>query len=267
MPRFVFAETPDSRASNGNPPTMTLKYRASGDGAESEAFVHAYALQASPRVYNTIYGTIFRQDIQLEPVGYKLWHVTVPYDDKPVQLETWTWNYDSTGGSFHIKASKGTVARYGFAPNCGGLIGVKGNGDTDVEGADIVIPALKLNVQYHHTAGELDLDYAMFIADLTGTVNSTPMFNRAPGEVLFLGGTGSDGTQAPVEGTYQFAISRNLQGLIVGAISGINKDGWDLAWIRWTDAADLNAPCKQPQGVYIERVYDRIDLRGFLGFG
>lgn len=264
MPQFMFTETPDSRASTGNPPTLTLKFRASGPGTEDEAFVHAMALQATPLIYPTIYGNLIRDDVRLEPQGYQLWHVSVPYVKRTTPQGSWSWSFDTTGGSFHIKASKQTVNRFGTAPDCKQLIGVH---DDEVEGTDIVIPALKITVTFKHPLGVVTLDYASFIADITGTVNSARFLRRNPGEVLFLGGTGSDGTQAEAEVTYQFAVQKSLQNQIVGAISGVNKEGWDVAWIRWKDASESGLPVKQPQGIYIERVYDRIDLGGVLGFG
>lgn len=264
MAAFQFEEMPDSRSATANPPTATLRYRASGDGAETASFVHSFAYNATPAILATVWGNLFRDDIKLEPRGWKLWTVTVPYGKNVTPRESWTWSFDTTGGSFHIKASKGTVNRYGTAPDCKQLIGVHEN---EVDGADIVIPALKINVNYKHPQGELTLDHAYTIANLTGMVNDGPMLRRAAGEVLFLGGTGSDGTQAEAEAGYQFAISANLQSQVVGAISGINKDGWDIAWIRWIDAIDNGLPVKQPMGVYIERVYHRVDLAAALGFG
>jgi hypothetical protein len=260
---FKWRELSDSRPTTAAEPTAKLRYLASG--TMDEVFVQAYALQATPVIYTSLWGVLYRKDILVDPDGYNRWQVTVPYGKHDTQNGNWTWSFDTTGGSFHIKASKGTVAKYpSNAPDFKQLIGVHGD---EVDGADVVIPSMKLNVTYKHPQGVVNMPFAMTIFALTGKVNGTPMFTRPAGEVLFLGGTGSDGTSAEAEAGYQFAISPNLQGLIVGAITNIQKDGWDIAWIKWKDATDSGKPVKHPDAVYIERVYERTDLAAALGFG
>lgn len=264
MPNFVFAELPDSRDSTGEPPTFNLRYKATG--TQDEAFVNAYAYAATPAIWGTFYGVLFRQDIRVEPNGFNCWKVTVPYGkgSKPPTGQ-WTFSFDTTGGSFHIKASKETVNSYGTSPpDFKQLIGVHGD---DVDGADIVIPALKINVAYKHPQGVVTIAMAKTLARLTGKVNNASFLTFDAGEVLFLGATGSDGTQTEAEVGYQFACEENLQNQVVGAISSINKDGWDIAWIKWKDAVDGGLPVKQPEFVYVERVYERVDLAAALGFG
>jgi hypothetical protein len=244
-------------------PALTLRFLATG--TMEDEFVKAYAMTATPLVYGSVWGNLFRSDITVAPDGFNRWLVTVPYGQNVAPTASWSWSYDSTGGSFHIKASKATVAKYpAGAPDFKQLIGVHGD---DVDGADIVIPSMKITVNYKHPLGFLTLDYAYTIGSLTGYVNSATMLRRPAGEVLFLGGTGSDGTTAEVEATYQFAVSKNLQNAVVGAITGIQKDGWDVAWIKWKDASDGGKPVKQPESIYVERVYDRINLAAALGFG
>jgi hypothetical protein len=193
--------------------------------------------------------------------------VEVPYARKTNQPPTgqWSFSFDTTGGSFHIKASKETVNSYGTdPPDFKQLIGV--NGD-DVDGADVVIPSLKINVNYKHPAGVVSIAFAKTLARLTGRVNSSEFLTFAAGEVLYLGSTGSDGSDVEAEVGYQFACEENLQGQVIGAITDIQKDGWDISWIRWKDAVDGGLPVKNPEFIYVERVYDRVDLASALGFG
>lgn len=268
MSEFKFTERPNSRKTTDTPPTFEFIYRASGTGNNDNVYVHLFALSATPAVVALANGAIvYRQDIQIQSEGWDVWTVTVPYAEKGDKPPTgqWTFNFDTTGGSFHIKASKETVASYGTTPpDYKQLIGV--NGD-DVEGADIVIPALKINVTYSHPLGVVTIAYAKALARLTGKANSTTFLTFDPGEVLYLGSTGSDGSEAAAEVGYQFACSENLQNQIVGAITVIEKDGWDLAWIKWKDDVDGDLPVKVPEFVYVERVYERVNLVAALGFG
>lgn len=270
MSQFMWKERPTSRHTTDNPPTFEFIHRASGTSPPNDGVqVHLFAIGATPAVVALASGAIvYRQDIDVKSEGYDVWTVTTPYAEKgskPPQGQ-WTFNFDTTGGSFHIKASKSTVNKYpaGTAPDCKQLIGV--NGD-DVEGADIIIPALKLNVTYSHPLGVVTIALAKNLGRLTGKVNSTTFLTFDAGEVLYLGSTGSDGTNSPAEVGYQFACSENLQNQIVGAITGITKNGWDLAWIKWKDDVDNDLPVKVPEFVYIERVYERVNLAMALGFG
>jgi hypothetical protein len=141
----------------------------------------------------------------------------------------------------------------------------KDGGDLSVEGSDIVIPSLKLSYSIRRPQGVIDEEYARNIGRLTGKMNSTEFRGFDPGEVLFLGGTGPDGTNAEAEVTLQFAAEQNLQDLIIGAIDGIEKKGHDLLWVMWKDDVAGGKPTKAPLAVYVERVYEEADLAGLLG--
>ena len=108
---FRFIERPDSRAMTAEPPTIVLRYKAIG--TQDDQFVQSSAFSMTPASYSTIYGTLFRADIKVDPDGFNQWRVEVPYQKNPKPpTGQWTWNFDTTGGSFHIKASKQTVNRY-----------------------------------------------------------------------------------------------------------------------------------------------------------
>lgn len=103
---------------------------------------------------------------------------------------------------------------------------------------------------------------------LTGTVNNSPFRGFEPGEVLFLGASGSKRGQDDWEIAYKFAASPNVLGLSVGDIAGIAKRGWDYLWIRYADIEDTAAKMlvKRPLAVYVEQVYPYRDFSG-LGIG
>lgn len=269
MTAFRFKESRDSRKTTGNPISQTNVFTAAG--SNDGDFVRAYATAATPSVVSTVYGTLYRQDIQVDPVGYEQWKVTVPYATAKQETGSCRWTFDTTGGTVHITASKATIGKYaasGTAPDYKQLIGVNGE---DVQGADVVIPALKLTCHFRHPAAVISLSRIKYLADITGTVNSVPWNTFAAGEVLFLGCSGSEGTDAETEVQYQFACSANSSSLTIGDVANVVKKGHHLAWIKYEDGTDTAGgttyPVKKPQFVYVERVYEEINLSLALGFG
>lgn len=266
MSHFSFEERPISRASSGREPSITLNYVATG--TQDEQYVHSYALAATPSIYSTIYGTLYRQDIQVEPGGFNVFYVTVPYGKHKHATGQFRLTFDTTGGTVHIKTSKETIKSYStgsmFVPSHKQAIGV--NGD-NVEGTEIVIPALKLTAHFRHPQAVITLARIKALANITGTINSRPFLTFEPGEVLFLGCSGSEGTDGETEVAYQFACSANADNLTIGEIANIAKRGWDYLWISFKDDDDAGFPTKRPEFVYIERVYEEVDLAMALGFG
>jgi hypothetical protein len=259
---FRFNPRPGSQRSTTDPPSYEVEYVAAG--AFDLGTVKAYAANLTPPIVATAEGFLFRQEIGVAEQGFRLYYVTVTYGQKKQNTGSFKFSFSTTGGSFHIQASRQTVARYpGSAKDMGQLIGVHGD---HVDGADIIIPALKLTYTFKHPQGVVNEAFAVNVARLTGCVNDDPFRGFAPGEVLFLGGDGSDGTDSEAEVSYSFAAEENLQSLVIGAISGIQKDGHDLLWVTWEDDNTGNKPGKKPKAVYVERVYRRISLSAALGF-
>lgn len=238
-------------------------------GSNDALAVTAHAIANTPPFYLTQWGTLFRQDVKLTQVAYNHFDVDVPYTNKKQEKGQWTWDFDTTGGTVHITHAKEERARFpaATAPDLGGVIGLDGD---QVAGTDIVIPAMKINVQYKHEKGEITIPQAKFLASITGTVNSAPFLTFEAGEVLFLGARGSDGTEAEASVGYQFAMSANASGTI-GGIGGVVKRGHDHAWIRYQDSTVTiggeTRPVRKSAAVYVDRVYEEIDLAGALGFG
>lgn len=267
---FRFTESRDSRRLTTTPPSQTNCFTAAG--SNDQAYVRAYAIAATPSVVASIYGTLYRQDVAVDPIGYSTWKITVPYATRKQEAGSYRLTFDTTGGTVHIASSKETIGKYAgtgiTAPDYKQLIGVNGE---NVDGADIVIPALKITCHYRHPAAIMSLARIKYLANITGVVNSTPFLTFAAGEVLFLGCSGSEGTDAETEVQYQFAMSANAASLTIGAVADIVKKGHELAWIKYKDATDaaggVTYPVKQPEFVYVERVYETLDLALALGFG
>lgn len=260
---FRFFQVPNSVETTADPATYTSKWKAVGD--HRAGYVNSYALVATPAVVATIYGTLYRQDIRVTQTAFNHFDVVVPYGKRKNETGQWTWDFDTTGGTVHITHAKQEVGRYpNTAPNQKGAIAVDRD---EVKGTEIVIPVMRINVTYKHPKGIITIPQAKFLRNITGTVNNTPMLDSAPGEVLFLGARGSDGTDAEASVSYGFALSPNATGLSFGDITGVAKKGHEVLWIRYKDDTENGKPTRVPWHAYVDRVYDEIDMATALGFG
>jgi hypothetical protein len=183
----------------------------------------------------------------------ELWTWKADYNYKPPEA-TLRWGFDTAGGSIRVTHSKGTNRFPNTGPDFNGAIQVQ-NGEP--QGADLVIPALKLTATYRWPKNTVTTTYVNALASLSGTTNSSGFHGYAAGELLFLGASGEIVPNIPTEITYQFAASANATGLSIGAISGIAKKGHELLWVLFEDDEDTTAKrlTKKPLCAYVERVY------------
>lgn len=265
---FRFTESRDSRSTTVLPPSETKIYTAAG--SNDDDYVRAFALNATPIILPTIRGTLYRHDIRIDPLGYKLWRVEIPYGPNPIDTGQWRLSFDTTGGTLSITNSIETITKYTAAgapkaaPDQGGALNVRGD---QIDGAEVVVPALKITATFTHPQGVISLPQIKNLARWTGRFNSTPFLTFAPGEVLFLGVTGDEGSDVQTTAQYQFAMSENLLGATIGPFTNVDKRGWEYAWISYRDAVANGSPVKQPQWLYVERIYRPVNLALALGFG
>src|SRR5262245_5921154 len=266
---FSFEERPNSRQKTSNPPSLVMEYVA--DGEVDQAVVTAFAHAATPGIQAVVEGILYKQDLKVAPQGHKLFYVTVPYGPRKYETGSYRFTFDTTGGTIAITNSKQHIARFPTtAQNYFGAINVKEN--NDVEGTTIVIPAGRFNYHVKHPQAVITEAHGRYLCSITGMVNSDTWHGFQPGEALFLGATGSDGTDVEGEVQYSVAYSKNASGLTIGDIAGITKKGHELAWIAYKDYEDTTSdpgktlPGKKPKAVYIERVYDTIAFGQALGF-
>jgi hypothetical protein len=259
-------EIPDSRSLSGNPPSATLRYKVVGTIDDSIAL--AYATAASPSTYFAAFGTLYREDVKLDPDGWGQWIATVPYGARTRETGSLTFSFDTTGATVHITAAKQHIASYpiGDDPNPHkGTIGVTQDGK--VEGTEIIIPSLKLSYTIRQPMGVITEAYAKLQAAYTGRTNQSTFRGFAGGELLYLGATGSDGTATEAECSYHFLGSSNATGLTVGEISGIVKGGHHYLWIEFKSDKDTDGRASvPPRRVHVERVYDPVDFPTVLGW-
>ena len=263
----IFIETRNSRSGNVNPPTESREYKLTG--YTDEAAARVYAVANTPAYIDDERGRLYRQDVQMSKMGHAGYTITVPYAPRKKQAGQYTLSFDTTGGTIHITNSKETIGKYARpgepAPiDNGGAIGVHGD---EVDGTDAVVPSLKLTVSYKHPTGIITLAQIKNLARWTGKFNSAPFLTFGAGEVLFLGCTGSEGEETETSVTYQFACSESVNNLPVGDIIVADKKGWEYSWIAYEDFVDNGQPGKRPKWVYVERIYEPINLAAALGFG
>lgn len=203
--------------------------------------------------------------IRIEPDGPELWTAEVSFGTlsfgAPQSGEP-TFSFDTGGGTQHITQSRATVAAYApagaTAPDFKGAIGVTAD---SVEGVDIVVPVFSFTETHVIADATVTDAYKRTLMLATGKVNTDTFRGFNPGEVLFMGAAGTKRGEAGGAGeweiTFRFAVSPNETGLSVGAITGIDKKGWEYLWVRYEDAEDgvASAIVKRPVAAYIERVY------------
>ena len=143
------------------------------------------------------------------------------------------------------------------------MIGVTGKGD--VEGAEMIIPALKITYGFRHPQGVVDESFARTLARNTGKVNSDSWRGFDAGELLFIGASGSDGSEADAEVSYQFAASENAT-LTIGEIADVVKKGHEALWIEYEDDEEDDEAVQIPKRIHIERVYSDMSFASIFGW-
>jgi hypothetical protein len=240
----------------------------------------------------------------LDYLGDDAWQLTVNYvsrgaddDLKPDPLRR-SRSFDTAGGTQHITQTPlwnqftqseigGVITRTPAgdaekrypvtgptaAPVQYGAIGVDGD---SVQGVDIVIPAFQWTENYDVPAQYVTANYARVVASLTGCVNNAVFRGFAAGEVLFIGGTGSqdwdqEKGDSPWSLSYRFVASPNADGttlpkLKVGDIVDIEKKGHEYLWVRYEDSVTDDTLLKKPKHVYVNQVYYTANFAA-LGIG
>lgn len=254
---ITILEKLDSRTTvEGENPEIELKYIILGTDNDINAKVALW--QTAP----TIYDGLVRDSLHLEPNGKDVWEATVRYTKykrrRPPTTGEFSLSFDTGGGTERITQSIQTVNRYAApgrtAPDFQGAIGVTGN---EVQGVDRVVPVYHFSETHYLEDSFVSQTYRMVLFNLTGTVNSDSWRGFAPGELLFLGASGSKRGEEDWEITYRFAASPNRTNLSVGPITGINKKGWEYLWVLYEDQNDSQAKklVKRPIAAYVEQIY------------
>lgn len=264
----LFRKPAHITGSGTDEPQRTYHYGVSGTISESTVR-SLVAADLGPYILTPL-GMYYRGEINCEQIAYNLWDADITYTRRPKDIGSFTWDLDGSGTTEHITHSLETIASYpaGTAPSFNNAIGVE---QENIAGVDVIRPAARFTVQFTHPAGVLTLAYANYLAGLVGYVNSDAFFSWAAGEVRFAGVRANDGTQTQGSATYTFDISPNVTGLTVGTITGIDKKGWEVAWVKNKQSTASGGGTTYhvmiPQFVYVERVSYTTAFQTAFGFG
>jgi hypothetical protein len=233
----------------------------------------AYALAAGYSA--TIAGGLLRQDIDLQENTFDSWKVDVTYgtsETKKPEVGDFKWSFDTTGKTKHITQALAHVNSYvpsgATAVNHKGAIGVTDEGE--VQGVDVPDKTFKWTETWQLLLADYGFSYSSILGDYTGRMNSGTFRGKPAYTVLFDGAVGSQSAKDPLilEVTYHFEYSQTLSGVTVGDITGIAKDGWNYAWVRYEQSVDASAKklTLKPCQVDVDRVLEYFDF-SLLGIG
>jgi hypothetical protein len=253
-------EKAESRESTtGDSASVELQYVIRGTASDLEA--KSALGDAAP----VLYDGLPRESRRVSPIFVdignpegSIWEGVARYGRTP-RPETGEseFSFDTGGGTQHITQSLSTVGAYAApgeaCPSFGGAIGVTRD---SVEGVDITVPVYNWTETHYLDDAYVSSSYKASLFHLTGKVNQSSFRGFEPGEVLFLGASGSRRADEDWEITFRFAASPNRRGLTVGQITGIRKRGWEYLWVRYADAEDSGVLVKRPVSAYVEQVYE-----------
>ena len=179
------------------------------------------------------------------------------------------WSFDTQGGTVKIFTSQATAKFPSGAPSFNNCIDV--NDDAEVQGVEVVIPALKLSCRKRWLKENALYKWDTFqayirsLTAVTGSTNSATWQGYTQGELLFLGATGEfqDGKDNEIE--YHFAASANVGAYNIGSIALSGKKGHDYVWVRYEHALDAGQLVRKPKWAYVERVYSESAFASTLG--
>jgi hypothetical protein len=271
---IIVTEKMQSRPSSlGENAGCDLLYTIKGTADDAEA--RLALLDEAPETYYGLVaqnGEVDPEFVDVSNPAISIWTGKVHYarkQDQEAKVGDESYEFDTTGGTEHVTQSLKTIGAWASGGPCNperylGAIGVTPDG---VEGVDIVGRVFRWNETHILDREIVNEAYKYKLFKMTGTVNSATFRGKAQGEVLFLGARGAARGDDDVEITFQFAASPNKVGLTIGAITGINKRGWEYLWVRYIDdETDDGMGRKVPFQCYVEQVYEYSDFSQ-LGIG
>ena len=246
-------------------------------GTQDEAEVYAYVVVNTDEYWDGF----IRNNIEFEPQGGLIWHVTVTYGitgqgggESPVGSEVPTevsvpaddeslgagWQFDTGGGTVHITQSittiSGTRRGGGVATDFKNAIGVTKD---SVEGCDIFTPGY----EWSRTVARpvCTPAYIKTLAELTGTVNNDAWYHYDQGEVLFLGASGQRNDDGKWSITYKFSVRFNQGNIeVCDNLTVPSKLGHEYLWVLYAEEVQAGQVAPLPEAAYVEQVYEFKDF-------
>ena len=202
-----------------------------------------------------------------------IWKVTAHYPVDPENSvdneknEVPEFSIDISSGTKHITHSKETVFKISAKegeepPDYANAINV--NQDYKIDGVDIVNSVFSFSEKHYYKNSKMSNAFKRQLASLVGKVNDATFKQWQPGELLFMGATGSrrgKTSKDKWEVTFRFAVSMNVENLEIDENIIIpEKKGWDYLWVKYENDVENNQLTKKIKAAYVERVYDYVSF-------
>ena len=248
------------------------------DGDAEVSATTAYAEAYAYTLANKTYDGLKAKSIKLEQdsdSAARVWRFSVEYtvngtlgdEDTESNTVVGTLRFNTTGHQSHIISSKATISRtqnnnLGVpAPDFKGLINVQ---DQSPQGIDITTPCLHVSVTAQVPTRMVTAQWLAVFYNLTGKVNSTPLWAFPAHTLLFRGIDGSSNGAGACNLTFSFDFQPNVT-TEVHPFDPVNKNGWEYIWTYSELRTDTTSNTTQPVpvGLYVERVYDEVSFSPF----
>lgn len=261
----------DGEITSQNEETRDVNYIIVGtpDAARAYAAFRSYVWR-----YARTYGELKFQSVRvkIKPDAYDVFDGVVTYSSRRDDVAKWSGT--TKGGTAHITESLETVAKTsidenGYVKDFQRLINVQ---DGEAQGVDVKRPAWQHSVSISYPASVVTQNYLQSLFQMTGTVNSAPIwfFNR--GELLFEGADWSTREQTNDAGNlelwYDFTFSFIAMPNTIVQREGMQplpKEGHQYYWVFTWPKKDPESESlvQRPISAYVERVYEYSDFSFF----
>lgn len=263
----------------GDGSSGVLTYIVEGTTSEEVALAEVQTNRVPP----TYIGMVLDR-LSAKRIGQQHWEVAASYVDpeakekeEPPAVGELEISFDTSGGTQHITHSIKDLfvkQRQGstFTFKHFGAIGVSNDGGNfQIEGTDIIAPALAMTIRTRMLAGGFTPAYMKQVAALTGTMNQNIFKGFDPGELVLAGGGGTMRSSGEVDLSFSFLGSANRVIDKIGGdplVSPINKRGWDYLWVYSVPAVDSASNTMSPKWhqATVAQVYEEADWTP-LGLG
>lgn len=170
----------------------------------------------------------------------------------------------STVGSHAASWFKGDGSVAGSTKDFGGKVGVQADGS--VAGVDVPTPQNVLSVSNVIPIATLDEAKQYEMEQLVGKTNSAVYRSRAIGTLLCSGVAFQQSDSENMAVSAEFLFERNLTGLAIDGITGIDKKGWEYIWAYTVERKDDGRVGPAVAQINVEAPFESANFATVLGF-
>ena len=245
-------------------------------GSDDDATIMAEVYAEAPTTFVSSAGDLVLDDISKTQIGPEFWACEANYidpekqEDKKKRAEnTLVASWDTTGGTQHITTSletRGSARRSASLSDPEDFRKAIEVTESGVNGTDIVVPQLRLELEYKFPNASVTDAYIRKLRDLTGTTNNATFKGWAKGDLLFIGSSGRQSSQGGISARFIFAAGKAVTGSFGGFVDGsgatvsLTKYAHDHLWYYFAREDGDLAVVQRPKWLFIERVYEESDF-------